>query len=192
MTTPQTDHALRRDSAALGGIGRACVVGLPEARSDGFFQLDINSLLNPAGSQAHEVGFGVAGRNLGEFNAPAVHDFDLGGRGESSASCCANSFNSIWRPDSAGASARHVLKGARFSRRMNFIHSGLPSWCENYFLGRDAPEIHPRQTVDFRRLLFLWRADRIGTPRSQETQTRKIRLAIRWPLRQPTLFQIGI
>jgi hypothetical protein len=45
---------------------------------------------------------------------------------------------------------------------------------------------HPRP------LLFSWRADRIGTPGSQETQKRKIRLAIRWPLRQPTPLQIGI
>jgi hypothetical protein len=43
-----------------------------------------------------------------------------------------------------------------------------------------------------RPLLFSWRADRIGTPRSQETQKRKIRLAIRWPLRQPAPLQIGI
>jgi hypothetical protein len=43
-----------------------------------------------------------------------------------------------------------------------------------------------------RRLLFSWRADRIGTPRSQKTQKRKIRLAIRWPLRQSAPFQIGI
>ena len=163
---PQTDNALRRDGGALGSIGRACAVGLPKARSDGFLQLDINSLLNPAGSQAHKVGFGVAGRNLvadlespspqaglnlreGEFNAPAVHDLDLGGRGESLASCCANNFNSTGRSDSPGASARRVLKGARFSGLMNFAIAALPDGCENYFLERDAAEIHPRQMVDF-------------------------------------------
>jgi hypothetical protein len=162
----QTDNAVRRDGAALGSIGRARAVGLRETRSDGFLQLDINPLLNPAGGQAHQVRFGVAGRNLvadlespspqaglnlrkGEFNAPAVHDLDLGGRGESWASCCANSFNSTWRSDLSGASARRALKGARFSGLMNFAISGPPSWCENYFSGRDALEIHPRQTVDF-------------------------------------------
>jgi hypothetical protein len=129
----QPDNAVRRDGAVLGSIRRARAVGLPEARSDGLFQLDINSLLNPAGSQAHQVSFGVAGRNLvadlespspqtglnlrkGEFNAPAVHDFDLGGRGEFLPSSCPNNFNSTGRWDSSGAFARRVLKGARFSR----------------------------------------------------------------------------
>jgi hypothetical protein len=148
--TPQTDNALRRDGAASGSIGRARAVGLPEARSDGFLQLDIDSLLNPAGSQTHEVGFGVAGRNLvadlespspqtgldlrkGEFNAPAVHDFDLGCRGESWASCSTNSFNSTGRSDASGVSARRVLKGARFSGLMNFATAALPHGAKTIF-----------------------------------------------------------
>jgi hypothetical protein len=78
---------------------------------------------------------------------------------------------------------------------MNFAIAALPHGAKTIFRGGTRlRSIRAKQSTSsgLRRLLFLWRADRIGTPSSQETQTRKIRLAIRWPSRQPTPFQTGI
>jgi hypothetical protein len=78
---------------------------------------------------------------------------------------------------------------------MNFSIAALLHGAKTIFLGGTRlRSIRAKRSTSsgLRRLLFLWRADRIGTPRSLETQKRKIRLAIRWPLRQPTPFQIGI
>jgi len=78
---------------------------------------------------------------------------------------------------------------------MNFAIAALPDGAKTIFWGGTRPRsIRAKRSTSsgLGRLLFSWRADRIGTPRSQETQKRKIRLAIRRPSRQPTPFQIGI
>jgi hypothetical protein len=78
---------------------------------------------------------------------------------------------------------------------MNFSMAALPHRAKAIFWGGTRlRSIRAKRSTSsgLRRLRFLWRAERIGTPRSQETQKRKIRLVTRWPLRQPTPFQIGI
>ena len=88
------------------------------------------------GSLALEVRLGLAGRDgfadpelplpqpgfelhERELDAPPVHDFCFGCEDGSFASSSASSFNKIWRAASSGASARHLLKRAKFSLRMN-------------------------------------------------------------------------
>jgi hypothetical protein len=97
-----------------------------------FLKLSINQLLNSVGSQTHEASFGLAGGDgfadleapfprarldlhKGEINALAVDDFARG-KDASLTYSFANNFESTLRPDSVHASARRVLKRARFSR----------------------------------------------------------------------------
>jgi hypothetical protein len=124
-----------RGRRGLGSIWRFSYRpdGQPKSQIAWLSQLEVNPLLNPAGSQAHEVRIGPAGRdgfanletpfpqarlNLreGEINAPVVHDLRDGDTLFASSSV--SNFKITLRVVSSCASARRLLSSARFSRWM--------------------------------------------------------------------------